>query len=103
MHNCATHHGPVLVSHALRKHEIVCNGGGRWTLPDFAATEDTATIVPYTCDEMVSAAAKFMNTGISPQNIDNIRAIQLVGDATHDKTWQEIKLLRIGFGSSLFY
>ena len=73
-----------------------------WTLPDFAVTEDTATIVPYTCDEMVSAAAKFINTGISLQNTDNIRVIRLVGDATHDETWQKLKILRIGFAARHF-
>ena len=57
-----------------------------WTLPDFAVTEDTATIVPHTCDEMVNAAAKFINTGISLQNTDNIRVIRLVGHANHYET-----------------
>ena len=48
------------------------------------------------CDEMVSAAAKFISTRISLQNKDNIRVVRLVGDATHDEAWQKLKLLRIG-------
>ena len=55
------------------------------TLPDFSVTDERATIVPFTCDEIVNAAAKFINSGVSLQNRQTMKDIRLVGDANHDE------------------
>ena len=39
-----------------------------WTMPDFFLVTDRVTIVPFTCDHMISSVAKLANNGISLQN-----------------------------------
>ena len=51
----------------------------------------SATIVSFTYDEMVNAAAKFINRGISLQHKETAKVIRLVCDATHDETSHNFK------------
>ena len=73
-----------------------------WTLPDFSVISDEATILPFTCDHMLNAGAKFINAGISLQNGQGLKVVRLAGDATHDESHQKLKKFVLGLPGTHF-
>ena len=73
-----------------------------YTLPDFSKVDEKKTIVPFTCDVMLAAAQKYIAQGVSAHNGSHTRVIRLVGDATHDESFQKLKVLKIGLAGCHF-
>ena len=73
-----------------------------YTLPDFSKVHEKKTIVPFTCDVMLAAAQKYIAQGVSAHNGSHTRVIRLVGDATHDESFQKLKVLKIGLAGCHF-
>ena len=73
-----------------------------YTLPDFSKVDEKKTIVPFTCDVMLAAAQKYIAQGVSVHNGSHTRVIRLVGDATHDESFQKLKILKIGLAGCHF-
>ena len=72
-----------------------------WTLPDFSVIDDAVTIVPFSCDYMLSSCAVFITSGLLA-NRQSTRVMRLCGDATFGECSQGLKRHRLGFAGSHF-